>query len=98
MDATSWATLWVFICMLIFLGILVYLKVPSMILAALDKRSEKIRADLDNARRLREEAQALLAEYQRKFAGAEEEAQAVIDQAGREADAMAEDARARMEE
>jgi len=98
MDATSWATFWVFICMLTFLGILVYLKVPAKLLEALDNRSEKIRSDLENARRLREEAQALLAEYQRKFSGAEDEAQAVIDQAKREADAMAEDAKARMEE
>jgi F-type H+-transporting ATPase subunit b len=98
MDATSWATLWVFICMLTFLGIMAYLKVPTKLLEALDNRSEKIRADLENARRLREEAQALLAEYQRKFSGAEEEAQAVIDQAKREAEAMAEDAKARMEE
>jgi F-type H+-transporting ATPase subunit b len=98
MNATSWATLWVFICMLSFLGILVYLKVPAKILEALDNRSQKIRADLDNARALREEAQALLAEYQRKFSGAEDEAQAVIDQARREAEAMAEDAKARMEE
>jgi F-type H+-transporting ATPase subunit b len=98
MNATSWATLWVFICMLSFLGILVYLKVPAKILEALDNRSQKIRADLDNARALREEAQSLLAEYQRKFSGAEDEAQAVIDQARREAEAMAEDAKARMEE
>lgn len=98
MDATAWATLWVFICMLAFLGILVYLKVPGMIIGALDRRSEKIRADLENARRLREEAQALLADYQRKFSGAEEEAQAIIDQARREAEVMAEDAKARMED
>ncbi len=98
MNATSWATFWVFLSMLTFLGILVYLKVPAKILEALDNRSEKIRSDLDSARALREEAQALLAEYQRKFSGAEEEAQAVIDQARREAKAMAEDAKARMEE
>ena len=98
MNATSWATLWVFVSMLTFLGILVYLKVPAKLLEALDNRSEKIRSDLDKARRLREEAQALLAEYQRKFSAVEEEAQAIINQAKHEADAMAEDARARMEE
>ena len=98
MNATSWATFWVFLSMLTFLGILAYLKVPAKLLDALDKRSEKIRTDLENARRLREEAQALLAEYQRKFSGVEEEAQAIIDQAKREADAMVEDAKTRMEE
>ncbi len=98
MNATSWATFWVFISMLTFLGILAYLKVPAKLLEALDNRSRKIRSDLEDARALREEAQALLAEYQRKFSEAGDEAQAIIDQAGREAESMAEDARARMEE
>ena len=49
MNATQWATLWVFIGLLVFLGILVYLKVPGMAVAALDKRAEKIRADLAEA-------------------------------------------------
>lgn len=51
---------------LIFLAILGYYKVPSLILGKLDERAVKIRADLDEARALREEAQALLASFERK--------------------------------
>jgi F-type H+-transporting ATPase subunit b len=71
MDATQWATFWVFAALVVFLGALVYLKVPGMAVAALDKRAEKIKAELEEARRLREEAEALLREYQRKRGEAE---------------------------
>ena len=64
MDATSLATVWVTVALFIFLGIVAYMKVPGMISRALDARAARIRADLEEARRLREEAQALLAEYQ----------------------------------
>src|SRR6266540_638538 len=63
MNATEWATVWVFLALLVFIGILIYMKVPGMLVAALDKRAEKIRADLEEARRLRAEAEALLKEY-----------------------------------
>ena len=54
-DATAWATFWVFLALIVFIGILVYVKVPGMLGAALDKRAEKIRSDLEDARRLRDE-------------------------------------------
>jgi F-type H+-transporting ATPase subunit b len=98
MDATEQATLWVFLALIIFIGVLVYLKVPGMAVAALDKRSAKIKADLDEARRLREEAEALLREYQRKAGEAEKEAAAIVDQAKHEATALAEEARVRIED
>ena len=79
MNATAWATFWVFLGFLVFLGILVYLKVPAKLAAALDARAAKIKSDLDDARRLREEAQALLAEYQRRRGEAEAEAEAIVD-------------------
>ncbi|WP_246206290.1 ATP F0F1 synthase subunit B [Propylenella binzhouense] len=82
----------------VFLGILVYMKVPGKIAAWLDQRSERIRRDLEEARRLREEAQALLAEYQRRRQEAEEEAEAIVDQARREAEAIRVDAEQRMGE
>ena len=62
MDATFWA----FIALIIFLGILIYMKVPGRILAGLDDRADTIKKDLDDARQMREEAQALLADYQRR--------------------------------
>lgn len=98
MDATQWATFWVFAALVVFIGVLIYLKVPGMAVAALDKRAEKIRAELDQARRLREEAEALLKEYERKRGEAESEAAAIVAQAKREAGALAEEARVRIED
>jgi F-type H+-transporting ATPase subunit b len=98
MDATSQATLWVFLGLLAFVGLIIYLKVPPKATAALDKRADEIRSNIEEARKLREEAQALLADYQRKRQEAEEEAKDIIDQAKREAAALGEEAKARMED
>jgi len=89
---------WVVISFLIFCGILAYLGVPKMISQALDDRATKIKNELDEARRLREEAQALLADYQRKAREAEEEAKSIIERARTESAAMAEDAREKLKE
>jgi len=96
MNATQWATFWVFLGFLVFIGILIYMKVPAMLTAALDKRAEKIRSDLEEARRLRAEAEALLKEYETKRGEAEKEAAAIVDQARREAAVLGEEARARI--
>ena len=96
MDATAWATFWVFLALLTLIGLMVYLGVPGKIVGALDARGEKIRSELADAARLREEAKALLAEYQRRRGEAVAEAEAIIDQARREADAMAHEARERL--
>jgi F-type H+-transporting ATPase subunit b len=81
MDATFWAT----VALVIFLAVIVYLKVPGMMGRSLDARAQKIRAELEEARRLREEAQQLLAEYQRKRKEAEKEAAEIVEAARREA-------------
>jgi F-type H+-transporting ATPase subunit b len=98
MDATAWATFWVFMGFLVFIGILIYFGVPAKVTATLDARSARIRSELEDAQRLREEAQALLAEYQRRRGEAESEAEAIVAQARREAEALGEEARARLEE
>lgn len=98
MDVTAWATVWVFLSLLVFIGGMIYLKIPGRITSALDARAEGIRNELDEARRLREEAQALLAEYQRRKQQAETEAHDIIDLAKREAAALTGEAKARMEE
>lgn len=72
---------------------LIYYKVPGLLGKALDDRADRIRQELDEARRLREEAQALLCDYQRKREAAEEEAKAIVEQARREADALASETR-----
>jgi F-type H+-transporting ATPase subunit b len=88
MDATSLATFWAFVALVLFLGVVVYFKVPGMISKALDARATKIRHDLDEARRLREEAQALLAEFQQKRKEAEKEAAEIVTAAKREAEML----------
>ncbi len=98
MDATAWATFWVFLGLVVFIALLVYMKIPGKLVAAIDQRTAKISSDLEDARRLREEAQALLGEYQRRRGEAEGEAQAIIAQARREAEALTEEARIRIED
>lgn len=98
MNATSWATLWAMISLLILVGIFIYMKVPAMVADMLDKRAERIRNELEEARRLREEAQQLLAEYQRKRQEAEKEASDIVSAAEREAKLLMEEAKQRTED
>jgi F-type H+-transporting ATPase subunit b len=84
---------WVLVAFLVFLGLLIYYRVPSAVGKAVDDRADAIRRELDEARRLREEAQALLADYQRKVRKAESEARSIIEEAKREAEALAADSR-----
>jgi F-type H+-transporting ATPase subunit b len=90
--------IWVAIGFLIFLGILVYVGVPGIITKALDDRAKRVQAELDEARRLKDEAQKLLAEYQGKQKKAEAEAAGIIEGAKAEAERIAADAKAKMEE
>ena len=69
MDATFWAL----VGLVIFLGLIIYLKVPAMVTKSLDDRSEGIRDELEEARKLREEAQSLLADYETKRREAEKD-------------------------
>lgn len=94
MDATFWAT----VGLVIFLAIVVYLKVPGTIGKSLDARADKIRGELEEARRLREEAQQLLAEYQKKRKDAEKEAAEIIEHAKREAGVLVTEAKQKTEE
>lgn len=91
-------TFWAFAALVIFLGIAVYMKVPGTIGKSLDARADKIKSDLDEARRLRDEAKALLAEYQNKRKEAEKEAADIVASAKREADLMRADAQAKSED
>ncbi|MCE3519851.1 F0F1 ATP synthase subunit B [Escherichia coli] len=94
MDATFWAL----IALVIFLALMVYLKVPGVVGKSLDGRAERIRDELEEARRLREEAQSLLAEYQRKRKEAEKEAGEIVAAAQREAHAIMEETKQKTEE
>src|SRR5690606_27310649 len=76
--------------------LLVYLKVPAQIAAALDTRSQAIAKELHEARKLREEAEKLLADYEARRAGAEAEAKAIVDAAKEQAAMVAEETRQSM--
>jgi F-type H+-transporting ATPase subunit b len=91
-------TFFAFVGLLIFLGIVVYLKVPGMMAKSLDDRADQIRNELAEAKRLREEAQHLLAEYQRKRKEAEAEAAHIVAAAGREAEMLTAEAKKKTEE
>lgn len=89
---------WVAVAFVIFVGVLIYVGAHRKIIEALDQRSARIKAELDEARRLRDEAETLLAEYQRKQGEAEREAEAIIAEAKAEAERVAAEARGKMEE
>ncbi len=89
---------WVAMGFLLFLGLLAYLGVHRKVTDSLDQRQARIKSELDEARRLKEEAQALLAEFQRKGQEAEKEAEAIIAGAKAEAERIAGEAKARMED
>lgn len=73
------------ISFLIFIGILIKFKVPAMLTGLLDKRAEGIKADLDEAKALREEAQTLLASYERKQREVQAQADRIVENAKEEA-------------
>lgn len=81
------------IAFLIFIGILLYLKVPSKIGEMLDRRAAAIQKDLDEARALREEAQSILAEYERKQKDVAEQARKIVESAREEAELSAKQAK-----
>jgi F-type H+-transporting ATPase subunit b len=89
---------WVAFAFVIFVGVLVKFGVPKMALSALDARSDRIKQALDEAHRLRSEAQAVLAQFQQKRAEAEKEAQAIIVNARVEAERLAGEAKGKVEE
>src|ERR1700756_1199013 len=94
LEAENWVALG-FLC---FLGLLVYLGVHRKLIDAIDHRQARIKSELEQARRLREEAQTLLGEFERKAREAETEAQAIIAGAKAEAERLAAEAKSRAEE
>jgi len=89
---------WVAVAFVIFLGVLIKAGVHQKLMTALDDRSARIKAELDEARRLRDEAQEVLADYQRRRSEADREADAIIAAAREEAERLAVDAHSKVEE
>tara|TARA_E500000178_G_scaffold52718_3_gene48631 strand:- start:14159 stop:14638 length:480 start_codon:yes stop_codon:yes gene_type:complete len=89
---------WVAIGFILFILLLVYFKVPGQITKILDNRANKIRSELDEAKKLREEAQAMLADFQKKNKDAEKNAKALIDEARKLAKNYEKDAKSKFDE
>jgi F-type H+-transporting ATPase subunit b len=92
------AEAWVAIAFAMFLVLLVYLGAHRRVIGGIDARAARIKAELDEAVRLRQEAQAVLAEFERKAREAEGEAAAIVAGATAEAERLAVEAKARMED
>ncbi|NBT31610.1 MAG: ATP F0F1 synthase subunit B, partial [Rhodobacteraceae bacterium] len=84
----------VLLAFILFVGVLLYFKVPSKVGAMLDKRAAGIKADLEAAKALREEAQALLASYERKQKEVKEQSERIVASAKEEAAKAAAQAKA----
>ena len=89
---------WVAVAFVILMGVFAYAGVHKTVLKALDHRSERIKAELDDARRLKDEAAKVLAEYQTRRATAEREAEDIVAGAKAEAERIATEAKAKMED
>ena len=88
-------TFWVMVAFFVFVGALAR-PISGAIAAALDKRADKIRADLEEAEKLREEAQNLLASYQRQQRDAVKAAEAIVEHAKDEAERLTQQGRERL--
>ena len=92
------AEFWVAAAFVIFVGVLGYFGVHKLLVKSLDDRRDRIKAELDDARRLKAEAEALLASYRSKQHEAEQEAQAIVSSAKAEAERLAAEAETKLEE
>jgi len=92
------AEFWVAVSFVIFLAVMAYFGVHKLMVKGIDDRRDRIKAELDEARRLKEEAQALLAQYERKKQEAEREAEAIIKSAMAEAERLASEAKTKTED
>src|SRR5258708_39579489 len=89
---------WVAVAFFILMGGFAYLGVHRTVLTTLDHRRDRIKAELDDARRLKEEAAKVLEQYKARRASAEREAEEIITGAKAEAERIASEAKAKMED
>ena len=89
---------WVAVAFIILMGVFAYFGVHRTVIKTLDNRSDRIKAELDDARRLKEEAASLLAQYKARHASAEREAQDIIAGAQAEAERIAAEAKTKLED
>jgi F-type H+-transporting ATPase subunit b len=89
---------WVAVAFVILMGVFAYVGVHRTVLKTLDHRRDRIKAELDDARRLKDEAAKLLAEYKARHASAEREAEDIISGARAEAERIAAEAKVKLED
>ena len=89
---------WVAVAFVILMGVFAYFGIHRTVLQTLDHRSARIKAELDDARRLKDEAAKLLAEYKARRASAEREAQDIIASAKADAERIASEAKTKLED
>ena len=92
------AEFWVAVAFVILMGVFGWFGIHRTILKALDTRAARIKQELDDARRLRDEAASLLADYKARHASAEREAAEIITSAKEEAERIAAEAKTKMED
>jgi F-type H+-transporting ATPase subunit b len=89
---------WVAVSFFLFVGVVIYLGAHKKIAVALDARAASIAKELDEARRLRQEAENVLADYRRKQGEAAKEAEAIVSLAAKEAEILTAETRRSMQE
>ncbi|WP_205790157.1 ATP F0F1 synthase subunit B [Microvirga makkahensis] len=89
-------TFWVAVALLIFIGLLYYYGVPGNVMNQLDSRGKRIADELAEAKRLRQDAEKLLKEFETKRAAAEREAADIVSAAREEAERLASEAQEKM--
>ena len=80
------ATFWVTISFFIFLGILIYFKIPQKIKGSLEQNILNIKNEIAEAEKLKEDAKNILAEHERKISNSKNEVKEMINQANEEAE------------
>jgi F-type H+-transporting ATPase subunit b len=80
------ATFWVSISFFMFLGVLIYFKVPQKVISALDESIDSIKNEIDDAEGLKEESKNILSEYEKKISNAKNEVKQMIAAATEDAD------------
>ena len=80
------ATFWVAVSFFIFLGVLVYFKIPQKISSILNDNINAIKNEVDDAESLKEESKDILSEYEKKISSAKAEIQKMVDSATEDAD------------
>ena len=80
------ATFWVAISFIIFLGVLIYFKIPQKVIFILNENINSIKHEIGNAEALKEESKDILSEYERKIGNAKNEIKQMIDAATEDAD------------